>query len=175
MPSVDGFALRLLTHADLPDYKLLRDRTLAAYPQAFTSDAEAESRRDAANYASRLGDALPPGGRFTLGAWRGPALVGAISCEREIRVKVAHIGQIVGMMVAAEAQGTGVGRSLLEACIVMARQTGGVEMLTLSVTAGNTAATRLYERAGFTRYGSLPRSIRVGGAYHAKDLMVLAW
>jgi RimJ/RimL family protein N-acetyltransferase len=32
---------------------------------------------------------------------------------------------------------------------------------------------RLYERAGFTRYGTLPRAIRVAGRFFDKDLMVL--
>ena len=34
---------------------------------------------------------------------------------------------------------------------------------------------RLYERAGFVRYGRLrARASRVGGRYHDKDLMVLS-
>jgi RimJ/RimL family protein N-acetyltransferase len=51
----------------------------------------------------------------------------------------------------------------------------GVEMLTLSVTSDNSAAIRLYERAGFVRYGRLDRAIRVGATYYSKDLMVLRW
>jgi ribosomal protein S18 acetylase RimI-like enzyme len=78
------------------------------------------------------------------------------------------------MMVRAEAQGAGIGRALLEACIAQARAADGLVMLTLTVTAGNAAAVHLYERAGFVRYGSLPRAILVDGVYHAKDQMTLS-
>ena len=107
-------------------------------------------------------------------AWQGPRLIGAIGCERDMRVKVRHIGHIVGMMVRGETQGRGVGRALLDGCLSEARRAEGLAMLTLSVTAGNDPAIRLYERTGFSRYGSLPRAIFVGGQYHAKDQMVLA-
>jgi ribosomal protein S18 acetylase RimI-like enzyme len=66
-----------------------------------------------------------------------------------------------------------VGRALLEACLADARHAAGLEMLTLTVTSTNGAAIRLYESAGFVRYGSLPHAIRVGGTYHAKDQMAL--
>jgi RimJ/RimL family protein N-acetyltransferase len=47
-------------------------------------------------------------------------------------------------------------------------------MLTLSVTAGNAAAVRLYERHRFVAYGTLRRAIKVGATYHDKLSMVLA-
>ena len=53
-------------------------------------------------YASRFGLERPEGGHFTLGAWHGERLVGAITCDREQRSKVRHIGHLVGMMVDAE-------------------------------------------------------------------------
>ena len=67
----------------------------------------------------------------------------------------------------------GLGRALLDACIAEARLADGLELMTLSVTATNTAAVRLYERAGFTRYGRLVRAIKAGDQYHDKDLMAL--
>ena len=77
-------------------------------------------------------------------------------------------------MVRPEARGWGVGRELLGALIGEARCTDGMEMLTLTVTAGNTAAVGLYETSGFARYGLLVRAIRLAnGSYHDKLHMVL--
>ena len=165
--------IRVMGAADLPAYKALRDALLAAHPEAFSSDAETERERAPETYLARV---AAPGADwpFTLVAWRGERLLaGAITCEREPRVKTRHIGHIVGMMVAPEARGIGIGSALLDACVARCRVAREIELLTLSVTSGNEAAVRLYERAGFARYGRLERAIKVGGRYHAKDLMVI--
>ena len=166
-------SIRRLAVLDLVAFKALRDSMLAAHPEAFTSDAAAEGERAPASYLDRFGADRADGGHFTLGAWRGERLVGALGCERDRRVKVRHIGHLIGMMVSADARGSGIGRSLLEVCIRTARDVPGFEMLTLTVTAGNDAAIHLYQSAGFTRYGSLPRAICVDGRYSAKEHMVL--
>jgi len=165
--------LRRLVAADLPAYKALRDEALAADPTAFTSDAATEAKRDAFSYLGRLGLDRPEGGQFVIGAWRGERLVGAIGCERDRRTKVRHLGHVIGTMVRTEERGRGTGRALLEALIAEARRADGVELLTLTVTAGNLPAIRLYERAGFVRCGTQPRAIRVDGRDLDKDLMVL--
>ena len=170
----EPITIRPLLVEELGAYKALRDTILAQHPSAFTSDAAESVGRSADSYRDRLGLDRPRSGHFTLGAWDGAALVGAISCERENRIKVRHVGHLIGMMVRADAQGRGVGRALLNECIATARRADGLEMLTLSVTAGNAAAITLYERLGFERYGSLPRAIRVDGVYYTKDHMVLA-
>lgn len=165
--------IRALVAADLPAYKALRDSMLAAHPEAFTSDAATERKRSAQSLLPRLGLDSSEGGRFVLGAWQAGQLAGTLGCERDLRIKVCHIGHFVGMMVRSDLQGAGIGRSLLEAGIVAARRVAGMQMLTLTVTASNAAAVRLYERAGFVRFGSLPQAIRVDGRYHAKDHMFL--
>ena len=166
--------IRPLVAEDLAAYKALRDEMLALHPDAFTSDAPTEQLKPAASYLSRLGSERPEGGHFTLGAWLDGKLVGAISCERDARLKVRHIGHVVGMMVRSEARGHGVGRRLLEACIAQARRAQDMELLTLSVTSSNVAAAALYEGAGFKRYGRLTRAIKLDDAYHDKDLMALS-
>ncbi len=170
--AAEGFRIRLMGPPDLAAYKALRDLMLAAHPEAFTSDAETELRRPPETYLARVAGAADGGWPFTLTAWRGDWLCGAITCERDERLKVRHIGQVVGMMVHPDACGRGVGRALLEACVALCLRRHGIEQLTLSVTSGSVGAIRLYERAGFVRYGRLERAVRVGNRYHHKDLMV---
>ena len=166
-----AFAIvRPLVAADLPAYKQLRDDMLLAHPEAFTSDADTEAKREPAEYLLRLGLDRRDGGQFLLGAWRGRLLVGAIGCEREARRKVHHVGHVIGMMVRAEARQHGVGRTLLDACVAAAGR-AGIETLTLTVTAGNASAVKLYERCGFTAFGLLPKALRVGSRYHDKLYM----
>ncbi len=162
-----------LTRRDVQAYKSLRDHMLAAYPEAFTSDAAAERARSADSYAARIGGFDGEPAMLTLGAWCSDGLIGAISCERDARRKVRHIGHVVGMMVRAEASGQGIGRALLDACIAAARA-AGLELLTLSVTSSNAGAIRLYTNRGFERYGTLRRAIKIGAGYHDKDLMSLS-
>ena len=172
----DGpIAIRMLGAADLGQYKALRDVLLAGYPEAFTSDADIERQRPPETYLARLAGASANGFPFTLAAWHGEQLVGAVTCERDNRVKVRHIGRVIGMMVDPSLRGTGIGGALLAACIAAVRSRDGIEMLTLSVTSDNEAAIRLYQRAGFVRYGRLDRALRLGEVYHPKDLMVLQW
>jgi len=164
-------SIRRLAAADLRAYKALRDRMLEDYPEAFTSDASTERGRRADDYLPRLGLDRPEGGHLLLGAWHGAELVGAIGLERDRRDKVRHIGHVIGMMVKPDAQARGVGQALLEAAMREARA-AGLELLTLSVTEGNDAALHLYERAGFARYGTLRKALRIGDRYHAKVHMV---
>ena len=166
-------SVRRLTADDAIAYKRLRDDMLDGFPDAFTSDADTERSKPASAYLTRFAMPGDPA-RFTLGAWGADRLVGAISCERDDRMKVRHIGHIIGMMVRPQTQGQGVGRALLQACIVQAGSLAEIELLTLSVTSSNASAIALYESAGFTRYGQLPRAIKIGDAHFGKDLMMLA-
>ena len=156
------FEIGLLQSDQLDAYKALRDAMLDAHPDAYTSDAETERQKSAADYRVRLGSAVAEGGHFTLAAWDADAMIGAISVERDLRPKVRHIAHVVGMMVLPSAQGCGVGRALLQACMHRARLAHGLEMLTLSVTASNHRAVALYEHHGFVRFGTLPCALKLG-------------
>jgi ribosomal protein S18 acetylase RimI-like enzyme len=173
-----GCDLRLLKVEHLEAYKALRDGMLAAHEEAFTSDAASELARPADSYRNRIGQICDTGAGgsalFTVTAWMGPSLVGAVSCEREPRAKVQHQAHLIGMMVADGAQGLGLGRALLHATLRLLAAEPSVELLTLSVTRNNHRAVSLYASMGFERYGRLPRAIRLtSGDYLDKDLMYL--
>lgn len=174
MQTTDGWSVRRLQRSELEDYKRLRDRSLADFPDAFSSDASEALSRDAASYRNRLGEDRADGGHFLLGAFDGVGrLLGAVGCERDERLKVRHIGHLTGMMVRADCAAQGIGRALLDAAIETARRARGLDLLTLSVTAGNARAVRLYEQAGFVRHGSLANAIKVDGRSLTKDAMSL--
>ena len=168
-----GLRIRLMEAPDLAACKALRDLMLAAHPEAYTSDAEAELRRTPETYLARIAGAADGGWPFTLTAWCGGWLCGAVTCERDERVKVRHIGHVVGVRVHPEARRRGIGRALLEACIGLARGRRAARLLTLSVTSSSVEAVRLYESVGFVRHGRLDDAIRIGNVYHHKDLMAL--
>ncbi len=164
--------IRPLSEPDLLGYKALRDAMLTSHPEAFTSHADTERLRAIASYRSRLAGNGPT--LFTLVALDAGRVVGALTCEREPRRKVQHIAHLVGMMVADTHRGRGIGRALLQAALERLRTVPALAQVTLSVTAGNRAATGLYESAGFSRYGSLPDAIRLpDGRRLDKDLMLL--
>lgn len=175
-------SIRPLRAADLEAYKVLRDRMLEAYPEAFTSDADEERGRSAASYGTRIGIGLDGSethdGSAILGAFArdivdDEVLVGCVCALRETRRKARHLMDIVGLMVDPVARRRGTGAALLEAAVAHARSVPGIARLTLSVTAGNERATRLYERAGFTVHGRLKDAIRVGDRRLTKLLMTL--
>ncbi len=168
----EAFPLRLLSEADLPAYKRLRDQMLARHPEAFTSDAETERSRDAQSYRTRMAGGGHGSCLFTLIAADGAELVGAITAERELRVKVRHVAHIAGMMVLPASQGRGIGRQLMDAALLLLRRQAGIELVTLNVTRSNAAAVKLYESCGFVRYGCLEGAIKMpDGSLLDKDLM----
>ncbi len=168
----EDIVIRRLMADDLRAYKALRDIALERYPEAFTSDAQTDGHRRAEDYLPRFGLDKPDNGHLTLGAFDAGRLTGAIGLERDLRAKVRHVGHVIGMMVHPDAQGRGIGGAMLEALIREAREAARLELLTLTVTDGNAAAMLLYERAGFVRFGLLPRALKLGDTYHDKVHMV---
>lgn len=163
--------IRLLTDTDLPAYKALRDVGLQHDPEAFTSDFDTASSLPPATYATRLGQ--PPDDHFILGAFDADgAMLGAVVCERESQLKKRHEAALVGMIIAPEVRSRGIGKALLSEFDALVRKLPGLEQVVLSVTASHATAVKLYEGAGFERYGLQPRAIKLDGQYYDKALML---
>lgn len=74
------------------------------------------------------------------------------------KCKVRHRAEL-GISVAKEFWGLGIGRALMSACIACARSAGYLQ-LELEVVADNTRAVSMYEKAGFVVYGRNPKGFQ---------------
>lgn len=85
--------------------------------------------------------------------------VGLAGIERVgAKEKVRHRAAL-GISVAREAWGLGIGRALTEACIECAREAGYAQ-LELDAVADNDRALALYRSEGFVEYGRNPKGFR---------------
>jgi ribosomal protein S18 acetylase RimI-like enzyme len=129
------------------EWQALRDtrlRALADAPTAFgTTHAEAVARPDAW-WRQRAADAAAGREQAMFLAWEHGKPVGIAGAFRE-----GSICNVISMWTDPQRRGGGIGRALLEAAVTFA----GDGEIVLSVTEGNDAARRLYERFGFVATG----------------------
>jgi ribosomal protein S18 acetylase RimI-like enzyme len=85
-------------------------------------------------------------------------------------MKHAHIGEIGAVYVRERFRRKGVAAALLQSGMEWLRVNGAM-YATLTVSAGNDAARKLYERFGFTACGQLQRELNVDGSFIDELLM----
>ena len=157
--------VRRLAADDAPLFRDIRLEALRLAADAFASTFEVESTQPLSRFAERLG------GSHVLGAFRGGKLVGIATLAILQSARMAHKGHLVGMYVRGEARRNGVGRRLVEAIVETAR--GHVEVIQLTVVAGNETARRLYAGVGFEEYGFEKKALKSGGRYFDEILMAI--
>ena len=170
---MSAVVIRQLLVDDAGPYRALRLRALREFPQAFTSSYEEESGKPLEWSERRLEpDAQRPNDVF-MGAFKSDDLCAMAGLQGRYRAKERHNATVVGMYVAPECAGEGIGAALMQGLIARARSMPELEQIDLTVTAGNGHAEALYRRCGFVEFGRLGRAIRVDGEYLAKVHMVL--
>lgn len=161
--------IRPLQLLDAAAYRAFRLRGLREHPDAFTSGFEEESLRPLLDTERRL---AASGTEKLWGAFAGDEMAGMVGLSRETRAHNRHKAALVGLYVADEFTGQGLGRALVQTVLREARACG-IELVVLSVTDGNRTACRLYEKAGFTAFGTEPDAIRVNSVSFGKQHMLL--
>ena len=165
--------VRRLRVADAADYQALRLRALCEHPEAFTSSYTEEQARPLAWAEARLRDDPSRPHDLFLGAYWGDRLAGIVGLQGRYRSKERHNATVVGLYVAPELAGQGLGRALMNDLLARARALADVAQLDLTVTEGNHAAQSLYARCGFSVFGRQPNAIRLDGREFAKLHMLL--
>ena len=164
-----GMKLRLLTKDDADLYFALRLRALKEEPEAFGGSYEETKVMNRDEIESRLECS---DNAFVYGAF-DPRLVGMIGFFRRKGIKARHKGCVWGMYTVSEARGRGIGRALMDALIVRAKQLPDIEEILLSVVTSNNAALQFYESVGFEQYGIEKGALKLDGKYLDEILMNL--
>lgn len=173
-PVPDGLRIEPLTYDRIPACWQLRLRALREHPEAFGQPYEEAITIPLEAAHETLRQRMATAGSATFVAVDSAGnLVGMIGFFREPRAKNAHRGNVVSVYVVPEARGLGISSRLLEAVLNHARHLTGVLQIHLTVTTTNTVAIRAYDRAGFVRYGRVPRADMLDGEPIDNDLMVL--
>lgn len=159
---------RRLGPDDAATYRTLRIGGLREAPTAFVTTAEEEEQLPLATTLERLRQ-TPDSATF--GAYQADQLVGICTVKREIRSKLRHKADLVGVYVAPQARGTGVARELIRGALGFAA-TMGVRQVNLGVNAANIPALRLYESLGFRPYGTEREFMCVEGVFQDEVHMV---
>jgi ribosomal protein S18 acetylase RimI-like enzyme len=157
---------------NIPAYRALRLRGLREHPEAFGEAAADFEARSNEQIADRIQTQGQLGGCILAAVSRSGEMLGTVCLAINEPGKCHHRGMIFGMYVIPEARGQNVGKLLLEEALRRADTIPAVEQVHLSVVTSNEAAVRLYEKMGFSTYGTDPRVLRVGDKYYDEYLMV---
>jgi GNAT superfamily N-acetyltransferase len=98
---------------------------------------------------------------FTLGAFIDSNLVGTVSIECDLRMKLKHKALLFRMFVHASAAGKGVGKALINEAFVYAKNIQGLRQLYLTVLDTNERAIHLYTSVGFKIFAHEPESVKI--------------
>ncbi|TFZ46071.1 GNAT family N-acetyltransferase [Stenotrophomonas maltophilia] len=137
-----------------------RLQALRESPAAFLSTL-AESQNDTADV---MRVQLADSGTRYFGTFVDGMLVGFLRYVRPVRMSRRHTAELHSVHVGAGHRGQGIARQLLLAAFAAARAEG-IESLTLTVLADNTAARALYESLGFSVFGTELRAVKRAGSY----------
>lgn len=98
-------------------------------------------------------------------------IVGVASIQGAERERISHRAEIAISVLKAY-WGSGVGTMLLEQLIHFAKSKD-IEIISLEVKSDNERAIRLYEKFGFSKFGTYKKFFKINGRYHDADFMNL--
>jgi len=156
--------IRRLHEADWQSWQETRLEALQLHPEAFGSSFEEEQGAEEAAIKARLRK------NMIFAAFNGQNILGIAGIYGESCNKKKHRGNVFSVYVKPTARGQAVAETLLRELLSASRPY--FEQIHLSVVTSNTHALSLYQKLGFVLYGTDPKVIKIGTAYHDEYLMV---
>jgi ribosomal protein S18 acetylase RimI-like enzyme len=161
-----GPSIRKFLASEWQQYRELRLRSLADSPDAFGSTYAAEAARDDAAWSERLASGVHSERDHPVVAELPTSLIGlAWGRINNPGDEAAHVYQ---MWVDPAQRRLGAGEQLLHAVIDWSK-TRDIRSLILGVSLTNSAAMRLYLRAGFELLGA-PEPLRPGSSVPSQEM-----
>lgn len=160
-------AVRRLAPHDAAQYRSMMLEAYERHPDAFTSSGAERASLPLAWWEARV-KVGEQASEMVMGAFHGAQLAGVAGLSFETRAKARHKATLFGMYVSSPFRKSGIGKLLVLGALEQARERGGVRLVQLTVTHGNTAAQSLYERCGFVPFGVEPFALAIDGDFVSK-------
>jgi len=153
------------------DWYLELVRSLVAEPDSQIPLRPDELFRTPEQQMELFGAASVRGDVFLIAEWNG-IRVGEVNLRRGSRDAFKH-SAVLGISVAREWRGRGIGSALMQHAMEWASTKGSIRRIELYVYATNARAIRLYDRFGFQVEGRRKGAVRVGD--HFVDDLLMAY
>jgi RimJ/RimL family protein N-acetyltransferase len=151
-----------LAYEHASSYRLLMLEAYNCHPEAFTSSVVERAALPLSWWESRLIDDV------VIGAFERTTLLGTVGMQFNTREKVRHIAKLFGMYIQPHCRSQGTGFQVVQVALDYAQRHGGIRLVQLTVSEGNSTAQALYERCGFTTFGVEPMAVAVEDGFVAK-------
>jgi ribosomal protein S18 acetylase RimI-like enzyme len=162
-------SIRALGPADVSQLHSLRLEALMRHPEAFGGDFAREAQMTPDAFAREF---LPPAPGAMFGGFAAGQLVGMAGLSVPRSANQRHKGRIFAVYVQPLYRSQRTASRLVDALLAHARASR-LLTLTISVTAGNAPAERLYTTRGFRPIGTIHRSLMVGRQFFDETMMQL--
>jgi RimJ/RimL family protein N-acetyltransferase len=141
--------------------------TLSQEDTFITFSGEEITREDEKKYLQGLAADIQAKDTVVLYAFHENTLIGVcdINRNKKSRMRGRHVATL-GISLAKEYRGQGIGRELLQTAIEEAKNNiDGLKIIMLHVYQPNEQAYKLYESVGFKEYGRLPKGVYYKNEY----------
>ncbi len=160
-----SYTIRRLTRDDVDAYRAIRLESLTIAPESYGTAPESFAARSVESLQTQMEQMV-----FFGVVDASEALTGIVAYGRDGGEREGHRGWLMQVYLQSQMRGTGAALAMIEAAVDHARSE--VIQVHLMVGAHNAPAIRLYEKAGFTTYGTDPRCLYVNGRFIDEHMMV---